>query len=166
MLFLSMQVIPNRAFNLGASAGCMLDIRLYMAYIYSTITMLLHLSDVSSEPLHGQISRQIRAKILAGDLAEGSALPSIRAMAREQHVSVITIKRSYEDLERDGLIYSKRGKGFFVAQLSDKQKQEMALEGLQEHLDPILMNGIAAGLTSKDIRQAVQKILRNRGAKK
>ncbi len=128
--------------------------------------MLLHLSDTSSEPLHRQISRQVRALILAGDLKEGDALPSIRAMAKEQHVSVITIKRAYEDLERDGLIVSRRGKGFFVEGLTEKQKQEMALERLSEHLDPILMNGIAAGLDEKEIRRAVQEILRKRGAKK
>ena len=90
--------------------------------------MLLHLSDISPEPLHGQLSRQLREKILASDLTAGSDLPSIRMMASEQRVSVITVQRAYEDLEREGLIYSRRGKGFFVAELSDESKRKMAAE--------------------------------------
>ena len=55
--------------------------------------MLLHLTDLSNEPLQGQVVRQIRAKILAGELAAGTDLPSIRKLAREQHISVITVQR-------------------------------------------------------------------------
>ena len=60
--------------------------------------LLLNLTDLSSEPLHGQISRQIRARILAHELTDEAPLPSIRVMARQQRVSVITVKRAYEDL--------------------------------------------------------------------
>ena len=76
--------------------------------------MILNLSDLSDEPLQGQIVRQVRAKILAGELAADSDLPSIRSLAREQQVSVITVQRAYESLVREGLIHSRRGKGFFV----------------------------------------------------
>ena len=81
--------------------------------------MLLHLTDLSPEPLHEQISRQIRAQILAGTLEPGTALASIRALAREQKVSVITVQRSYDDLLRAGLLLSRRGKGFFVERPED-----------------------------------------------
>ena len=77
--------------------------------------MLLNLTDLSNEPLQSQIVRQIRAKILAGGLPAGIDLPSIRKLAREQHISVITVQRAYESLEREGLIHSRRGKGFFVS---------------------------------------------------
>ena len=70
--------------------------------------MLLNLTDLSDESLQSQISRQIRAKILSGELAAGEVLPSIRGLARDQHVSVITVQRGYENLERDGLIHSRR----------------------------------------------------------
>ena len=71
--------------------------------------MILNLSELSDEPLHAQISRQIRARILAHELTDEAPLPSIRVMARQQKVSVITVKRAYEDLEREGLIRSRRG---------------------------------------------------------
>ncbi|MCB0317005.1 MAG: GntR family transcriptional regulator, partial [Calditrichaeota bacterium] len=81
--------------------------------------MILNLTDISDEPLQSQISRQVRAKILAGELGAGDNLPSIRGLARDQRVSVITVQRAYEYLEREGLIHSRRGKGFFVSELSD-----------------------------------------------
>jgi GntR family transcriptional regulator len=125
--------------------------------------MLLHLVDVSSEPLHSQISRQIRARILSGDLAEGDALPSIRVMAREQHVSVITVQRAYDDLDRDGLIVSKRGKGFFVAGLTGGQKRNMALDRLSEKLAPVIKHAAATGLESSEIIRVVKQILKTGG---
>src|SRR6185295_14173370 len=94
--------------------------------------MLLSLTDLSSEPLQGQIVRQIRAVILAGELEAGASLPSIRALATEQRVSVITVQRAYEYLEREGLIHSRRVKGFFVSELHDHEKKDMARQRLEE----------------------------------
>ena len=91
-------------------------------------TVILNLSELSDEPLHAQISRQIRAKILSQDLAGDDALPSIRGLAKEQRVSVITVQRAYEDLEREGLVRSRRGKGFWVAPIPEGRKQTMAKE--------------------------------------
>ena len=81
--------------------------------------MFLNLTELSEETLQSQIIRQIRAKILSGDLSTHENLPSIRAFAREHHISVITIQRAYEQLERERLIHSRRSKGFFVSQLSE-----------------------------------------------
>jgi len=97
--------------------------------------MILNLTDLSDEPLQAQISRQIRAKILAGELQASSSLPSIREMARQQHVSVITVQRAYEQLLRENLIHSRRGKGFFVSQLRKDEKKDMAKERLMENLE-------------------------------
>jgi len=133
-----------------------IDIQLYIAYMYSKYAMLLHLSDLSSEPLHAQISRQIRAKILVGDLPEETALPSIRKMAREQKVSVTTVQRAYEDLDKEGLINSKRGKGFFVAGLSNKEKSSMALDRLKDKLGPVITDAIEAGLDERQVAEVVQ----------
>ena len=66
--------------------------------------LILNLTEHSDEPLHAQLSRQLRAKILATDLDAGAPLPSIRGMAKDQRVSVITVQRAYDDLEREGLI--------------------------------------------------------------
>ena len=79
--------------------------------------MILNLSELSDEPLHAQISRQIRAKILSSDVAGNDQLPSIRGMARQQRVSVITVQRAYDDLEREGLVFSRRGMGFWVSEM-------------------------------------------------
>ncbi|MDP6038479.1 MAG: GntR family transcriptional regulator [Candidatus Latescibacteria bacterium] len=121
--------------------------------------MILNLSELSDEPLQSQISRQIRAKILAGDLPENEALPSIRALAREQHVSVITVQRAYERLEREGLIQSRRRRGFFVAQITDQSKRERAEQQLKEQIEPIIRNALAEGLSSEHIEQLINHLL-------
>jgi len=121
--------------------------------------MLLHLTDLSDEPLQGQIVRQIRAKILAGELTAGADLPSIRKLAREQHISVITVQRAYEALENEGLIHSRRGKGFFVTELSAETRKKMARERFQETLEPRIRAAKAEGLHKEEIKKVVDKIL-------
>lgn len=121
--------------------------------------MLLNLTEHSDEPLQGQIARQIRAKILAGDLPEGEALPSIRALASEQHVSVITVQRAYERLERDGLIQSRRRRGFFIAPISDQSKKERAEKQFQEQIEPLIRNALAEGLTTENISKILDQLL-------
>lgn len=118
--------------------------------------MLLNLTDLSAEPLQSQIIRQIRAKILAGELEAESDLPSIRRLAREQHISVITVQRAYESLERDGLIHSRRGKGFFVSKLSDQQKKSLAMERLKENLMPPIRAALSEGLGWEEIIMIVE----------
>ena len=125
--------------------------------------MLLNLTDLSSESLQSQIIRQIRAKILSGELTANSNLPSIRALAREQRVSVITVQRAYENLGQEELIHSRRGKGFFVSELPDDRKKEMAKKRLFDNLVPIITAALADGLTADDINKTVAIILkRNR----
>ena len=124
--------------------------------------MLLHLTDLSSEPLQQQIIRQIRAKILTGELPAGSDLPSIRALAREQHVSVITVQRAYEELVREKLILSRRGKGFFVAELPQNRKKDMARQRIRENFEPLIHEALADGLTEEDISEIIDEILNNK----
>jgi GntR family transcriptional regulator len=123
--------------------------------------MLLHLTDISSEPLQGQIVRQIRAKILAGELAAGVDLPSIRGLASDQHISVITVQRAYEALEREGLIHSRRGKGFFVSELSKDGRKGMAKERLREVLEPKIKVALAEGLSKEEIIKIVGNIFKD-----
>lgn len=127
--------------------------------------MLLNLTDLSNEPLQSQMSRQIREKILRGELPAGADLPSIRAMAREQSISVITVQRAYESLEREGLIHSRRGKGFFVSELSEKTRKDMAQKRLMESLEPYMKSAIAEGLTIDEINRGVEAVLKNCGRK-
>ena len=100
--------------------------------------MILNLTDLSNEPLQSQIYRQIRAMILSGDLDAGDMLPSIRGLARDEKVSVITVQRGYEILEKEGLILSRRGKGYFVAELNQDKKKEMIEQRLTEKIEPII----------------------------
>ena len=86
--------------------------------------MNIILSNTDSAPIYEQITRQLRAKIVSGELAAGQALPSMRLLARELRISVITTKRAYEELEREGLIVTQTGRGSFVAQVSGARLRE------------------------------------------
>lgn len=125
--------------------------------------MLLDLTDLSSESLQNQIIGQVRARILSGELAAASSLPSIRALARDHRVSVITVQRAYEELMRQGLIHSRRGKGFFVSDLSGSIKKEMARQRLNERLRPLVEAAFAEGLSRRDVARTVDGILDGRG---
>ena len=122
--------------------------------------MILNLSDLSDEPLHAQISRQIRAKILSGGLDGGDALPSIRGMAKGQRVSVITVQRAYDDLEREGLVRSRRGKGFWVAPLPNGRKNTMAEQRFTDALKKLVGHATAEGLSKADMRRILERLLR------
>ncbi|MCJ7754758.1 MAG: GntR family transcriptional regulator [Thermoanaerobaculales bacterium] len=122
--------------------------------------MILNLSDLSDEPLHAQISRQIRAKILTGDLDGGEALPSIRGLAKGQRVSVITVQRSYDDLEREGLVQSRRGKGFWVAPIANGRKNTMAEERFADALTKLVEHAAAEGLGEVDMRRILDQLLK------
>ncbi|MBV8201167.1 MAG: GntR family transcriptional regulator [Acidobacteria bacterium] len=128
--------------------------------------LLLNLSELSPEPLHAQISRQIRARVLARALADDDALPSIRVLAREQRVSVITVQRAYEDLEREGLIRSRPGKGFFVAAIPRERKQDMAERRFEAALSRLVAETAAEGLDEAQIREIFERVVRDerRGA--
>lgn len=121
--------------------------------------MILNLSEHSDEPLHAQISRQIRAKILAGDLDGGDALPSIRGLAKDQRVSVITVQRAYDDLEREGLVRSRRGKGFWVAPIPDGRKSTMAEKRFAKALQRLVAHAAAEGLSAADMRRTFDDLL-------
>jgi len=123
--------------------------------------MILSLTDLSDESLQSQIARQIRAKVLAGELGAEDMLPSIRGLARDQRISVITVQRAYETLERDGLIHSRRGKGFFVSELSEETKKEMAKGRLAEKLEPQLKAAMAEGLSTDDISDVLSSLMNN-----
>jgi len=127
--------------------------------------MLLNLTDLSSESLQSQIVRQVREKILSGELAAETSLPSIRELARDQHVSVITVQRAYEALLREGLIHSRRGKGFFVSDLKDNEKIGMAKERLRENIAPLVISASNEGLSKKDILETIDLILKKNGRK-
>ena len=125
--------------------------------------MFLNLTDVSDEPLHHQISRQVRAKILTGEMADGDSLPSIRGLARESRVSVITVQRAYDDLEREGLILARRGKGFFVRAMTGRRKSKLARQRFRAALEPTVAEGRAEGLEDSEMSEIFHQLVDLKG---
>ena len=96
--------------------------------------MEIILSNVDGTPIYEQIVRQIKAKIVGGELKAGEALPSMRLLAKELRISVITTKRAYEELEREGFIITQTGRGIFVAPVGVELLREEQLRAVEEHL--------------------------------
>ncbi|REB11160.1 GntR family transcriptional regulator [Sporosarcina sp. BI001-red] len=120
--------------------------------------MQIILSNQSKEPLYEQIMNQVIAAILSGEMDEGRALPSIRQLAKDLHISVITTKRAYEELEKAGFIYSIVGKGSFVAEQNMEVIREKKLKAIEEQLGNVIRNSKEIGL-SYDELQDILKIL-------
>ena len=114
------------------------------------------ISNSSGKPIYEQITSQIKNMIVAGELKPGEALPSMRLLAKELRISVITTKRAYEDLERDGYIYSVVGKGSFVADANMELMKEEHLRRIEENLQ----NAVEAARISHIELQELQDILK------
>lgn len=121
--------------------------------------MLLNITDLSNEPLQDQIVRQVRARILSGDLVVGESLPSIRGLAKQLQVSVTTIQRAYDSLEREGMIISRRGKGFFVERLTQSKRAGVARKRMVDRIEPILDAATADGMSEQEIQDALQQAI-------
>ena len=113
------------------------------------------ISNSSGRPIYDQISEQIKEKILTGQLEEGEALPSMRLLAKELRISVITTKRAYEELERDGFIVTMTGKGSFVAEKNTEAVREEYLKRIEEHIGEIVRLTVSCHLGLEDIKEMV-----------
>lgn len=116
------------------------------------------ISNSSGVPIYEQIEEQIKSQIMIGDLQEGEALPSMRVLAKELKISIITTKRAYEDLERDGFIESVTGKGSFVKGINSEMVRENVLFTIQELLENAVDKAIL-GQISKDELQEILELL-------
>ena len=113
--------------------------------------MLIFINNQNGVPIYDQIYQQIKAQIINGELREDEPLPSIRSLAKELHISVITTKRAYEELEKDGFIYTAPGRGSFVAKKNTELLREETLKQIEEHLVAALKLGAAGGYDTNDI---------------
>jgi GntR family transcriptional regulator len=113
--------------------------------------MRVLLSNSSQEPIYEQIVRQVRAQIIAGDLEEGALLPSIRSLARDLQISVITTKRAYEELEKEGLIDTVGGKGTFVAAQNPAFLREKRMKVVEEKLGAAVAEARLLGLEAAEL---------------
>ncbi|QOX62508.1 GntR family transcriptional regulator [Anoxybacterium hadale] len=109
------------------------------------------ISNSSSKPIYEQISSQIKGMILNGSLNEGDALPSMRLLAKELRISVITTKRAYEDLERDGFIETATGRGSFVAAKNLEFVREENLRIIEENLRKAADLAITANISLDEV---------------
>ena len=115
--------------------------------------MELIIRNSTNQPIYDQIYCQIKAQILSGALAPGEALPSIRALANDLKISVITTKRAYDELEAHGFIYTMAGKGCFVADNNLEILREQRRQELETHLTAALELAKSCGLTRQDLKQ-------------
>ena len=107
-------------------------------------------------PIYDQITRQIKGHILSGTLREGEALPSMRVLARDLRISVITTKRAYEELEREGFITTVPGKGCFVAERNLELVREDARRRVEEHLARAVETARAGGVSREEVLSALE----------
>ncbi len=121
--------------------------------------MNILISNASNQPIYEQIYTQIKNAIIAGDLEEGDALPSIRQLAKDLRISVITTKRAYEELERDGFIDTVAAKGCFVAQKNIEMLREEKLREIEEHMREILRLAPACGLSDSEVLEQFRVIV-------
>ena len=113
--------------------------------------MTIFIDNRSGAPIYEQIYAQLKAQIISGALGEDELLPSIRNLAKDLRISVITTKRAYDELEREGFIYTVAGKGCFVAPKNTELLREEHLRQIESHLAEALRLAAACGLTRQDI---------------
>ncbi len=113
--------------------------------------MYIFVDNKREAPIYEQIYEQIKAQIISGELSEDEALPSIRNLAKDLRISVITTKRAYDELEAEGFIYTVAGKGCFVAAKNTELLREENLKRIEEHMQEIRRLAAGCGLSSGDI---------------
>ena len=113
--------------------------------------MDINISNSGGQPIYEQICRQIKGAIATGKLRPGEPLPSIRSLARDLRISVITTKRAYEELERDGFIQTVAGKGSFVAQQNLELAKESSLRDIEGHLTAALELARQVGMGQEEL---------------
>jgi GntR family transcriptional regulator len=126
--------------------------------------LLLQLGPISPAnpaPLYGQIVAGLKREVSAGRLGPGTLLPSYRALAEALLVSVITVKRAYEDLEREGIIHRRQGLGTFVAAHGDDRSRDAARAAATEALSEAARAGVQAGLTDDELQTLLRNALRS-----
>ncbi|WP_339060940.1 GntR family transcriptional regulator [Tepidibacillus marianensis] len=118
--------------------------------------MKIIISNSSQEPIYGQIVTQMKEMIMKGELFESAALPSIRNLAKELQISVITTKRAYDELEKDGYIVTVPGKGTYVAAQNRELMRETRMKLVEEKLNEAIMAGKSIDLTLEELQEMLK----------
>ena len=123
--------------------------------------MHIIISNQSGKPIYEQITEQIKALIISGELGEGDALPSMRLLAKELRISVITTKRAYEELEREGFVTSIPGKGSFVAGKNTEFLKEEQLRKVEEHFQESVKAAQLCGMEKEELVETLRLLWEN-----
>jgi GntR family transcriptional regulator len=115
--------------------------------------MKIIISNSSPDTIYEQINKQIKAQIISGDLNEGDALPSIRKLAKELQISVITTKRAYEELEKEGFVDTVGGKGCFVAMQNKELLKEKKMKTIEEKMGDTVKDAKKLGIRLKELKE-------------
>lgn len=113
------------------------------------------ISGDSAIPLYEQITRQLKEQILQGKLEQGSILPSIRALAKELKVSIITVKRAYEELEQEGFVETTPGKGTYVSMDNRERLREIRMSQIEEKLEEVVTSAKNIGMNLEDLIECI-----------
>lgn len=119
----------------------------------------IRLSKDSREPIYHQIEKQLKALIAGGHLLAGSPLPSIRALSKDLEISVITIRRAYQDLEAQGFIQTLHGKGTFVAEIQNTTKEQVMTASVEKEFEQAIRNAMDYDYTADDIKRVFEETL-------
>ncbi len=124
----------------------------YTAHIqYKQVIMNIFIDNKGQTPIYEQIYTQLKDLIISGTLKSGDALPSIRNLAKDLRISVITTKRAYEELEKSGLIYTIPAKGCFVSEKNTELIREENLKKIEEHMTHIIRLSSSCNLSKDDV---------------
>ncbi|UJL46181.1 GntR family transcriptional regulator [Virgibacillus sp. NKC19-16] len=119
----------------------------------------IRLSKDSREPIYHQIEKQLKALIAGAHLPAGTSLPSIRVLSRDLEISVITIRRAYQNLEYQGFIRTTQGKGTFVAEIEDSLKQQVKISSVYETIEKAVETAINYDYTIEQIEEIFHEVL-------
>jgi GntR family transcriptional regulator len=122
--------------------------------------MRIIISNSSPDPIYEQISKQIKSQILSGDLAEGETLPSIRRLAQDLQISVITTKRAYDELEREGFLNTVGGKGTFVAIQNQELLKEKRMKVVEDTLAKAVEESRLMGIGEEDLVEMLRLLFK------
>lgn len=121
----------------------------------------IQLSKDSREPIYFQIEEQIKALIASGQLSAGTLLPSIRALSKDLEVSIITTRRVYQNLEQQGFIQSKQGKGSFVAEIEEGLKKEVKTAAVQLVFETAIDTALRHDYSVAEVKEIFSAVIKN-----
>ena len=133
---------------------------MYISYIHiiKVNAMDIIISNASGKPIYEQITEQIKEQIMSGELNEGDPLPSMRALAQQLRISIITTKRAYEELEREGFIESFTGKGSFVAARNRELFREENLRQIEQSLTLAVEKAKLCGVSYEELSEIIKML--------